>query len=84
VAVRVAQVVVDPGDVEAELAGVLRDELVDLEFDDDEAGLGPVEEQQVDVEVVAVDLEVVLPTDEGKAMAELKQERLQPVHEGLL
>jgi hypothetical protein len=50
-----AQVRVDPSDVEAELAGVLGSEAVDLELDNDEAGLRPVEEQQVDVEVVAVD-----------------------------
>jgi len=58
VPVRDPQVLVHPGDVETELAGVLGSEASDLELDD-EAGLGPVEEQQVDVEVVAVDLEVV-------------------------
>ena len=56
----------------------------DLEFDDDEAGLGPVEEQQVDVAVVGVDLEVVLPADEREAVAELEQERLKPVDQGAL
>ena len=72
VAVLVAEVVVDPGDVEPELAGVLGLEAADLELDHDEAGLGPVKEQQVDVEVVAVDLEVVLPADEGEAVAKLE------------
>jgi hypothetical protein len=48
VLVVVAQVVVDPGHVEAELADVLGFEPADLQFDDDEAGLDPVEEQQVD------------------------------------
>ena len=42
-----------------------RGEAGDLELDDDEAGLHPFEEQQVDVEVVTVELEVVLPADEG-------------------
>jgi len=84
VAVLVTQVVLDPGEVEPELAGVLRLEAADLEFDHDEAGLGPVEEQQVDVEVVAVDLEVVLPANEREAVAELEQERLEPRDQGVL
>ncbi len=45
----------------------------DVELDGDEAGLGPVEEE-VDVEVVAVDFEVVLAPDEGDAVAELEEE----------
>ena len=56
----------------------------DLELDHDEAGLGPVEEQQVDVEVVPIDLEVVLPADEGEAVAKLEQERLEPRDQGIL
>jgi hypothetical protein len=36
----------------------------------------------VDVEVVAVDLEVVLPADEREPMAELEQEGLEPVDQG--
>jgi len=35
---RVAEVGVDPGDVEAELAGVFGFEAADLELDDEEAG----------------------------------------------
>jgi len=70
VAVLVTQVVLDPGDVEPELAGAPRLEAADLELDHDEAGLGLVEEQQVDVEVIAVDLEVVLPADEREAELE--------------
>ncbi len=38
----VGQTLVDQGDVEAELAGVLGLGAADLELDDDEAGLGPV------------------------------------------
>lgn len=44
VAVRFAQLVVDQGDVEAELAGVLRLEGSDLELDDDVAQLVGVED----------------------------------------
>ena len=68
----VAQVLIDPGDVEPELAGVLGLEAAYFQLDHHEAGLSPVEEQQVDVEVVAVDLEVVLTADEGEAVAELE------------
>jgi len=84
VAVLATQVALDPGEVEPELAGVLRLEAAYLELDHDEAGLGPVEEQQVDVEVVAVDFEVVLPADEREAVAELEQERLEPRDQGVL
>lgn len=84
VPVGVAQVLVDPGDVKAELAGVFGLGAADLELEDDEAGLGPVEEQQVDVEVVAVDLEVVLLAEEREAVAELEQEALQAPDEGVL
>lgn len=71
-----AQVLIDPADVEAELADVFGGEGADLELDDDEAGLGPVEEEQVDVEVVAADLELLLPADEGGAVTEFEEEVL--------
>lgn len=45
VAVTAAQLILDQGDVEAELAGVLRLEGADLELDDDLANLVGVEEQ---------------------------------------
>ena len=77
-----SQVGVNPGDVEAELAGVLRCEPADLEFDDHEAGLRPVEEQQVNVEVIAIDSEVVLPANKREPVAELEQEGLQPHNQG--
>nr|WP_238175274.1 hypothetical protein [Kribbella pratensis] len=44
-AVTAAQLILDQGDVEAELAGVLRLEGADLELDDDLANLVGVEEQ---------------------------------------
>ena len=52
--------------------------------DDHVPQLGDVEGQQVDVEVVAVDLEVHLPSDEGEPGPELAQRVDRPVHECLL
>ncbi len=43
-----------------------------------------MKEQQVDVVVVAVDLEVTLAGHEAEPAAELENGALQPVHEGLL
>jgi len=80
----VAQVLIDPGDVEAELAGELRFELADLELNDDVPHLRDVEEQQVDVEVVPADVEVDLLPDEGEAGAELEEGVAEPDHQGLL
>ena len=74
VSVMGAQVVVDPGDVEVEFADVFRLEAPDFQLDDDEARLGPVEEEEIDVEVVAADFEVVLTAREGESVAELEQE----------
>jgi len=82
VPVGLAQVGVHPGDVEAELAGVLRLERADLQLDHHEPGLRPVEEQQVEVEIVAVHGEVVLAADESESVAEFEQEGLQPFGQG--
>ena len=54
----------------------------DLEFHHHEPGLEPVEQQHVDVELIAVDLEAVLAADEGETVAELEQKRLQLVPQG--
>ena len=58
-------------------------EPADLELDDDVAQLLEVEEEQVDMEVVAVDLEVDLAPDIGESSPELQQGLLEPVHQGL-
>ncbi len=79
-----SEAVVDEGDVEAELTEVLGLELAGLEFDDDVTELLDVEKQQVDVEVVAVDLEVHLPADERESVAELAERVDDPVDECLL
>jgi len=59
-------------------------ELADLELDDDVAQLLHVEEEQVDREVVAVDLEAHLAAHESEAPTELGEGLLDPVHERLL
>ncbi len=70
---RSAQPILDQRDVEAELAGITRVEPGGLEFDDHIPELFDVEEQQIDEEVVALDIEVDLTTDEREPGAELTQ-----------
>src|SRR5450432_2570785 len=62
------------GQVEVHLAGVLRLELAGVELDNDEAAEPQVEEEEVDVEVLASDLEVHLAAHEREADAELEEE----------
>ncbi|GAB6919754.1 hypothetical protein JCM9803A_02040 [Rhodococcus erythropolis] len=50
--VLVAEVVVDPRNIEAGLPDLLRLEPAYLQLDDDESRLDPVEEQQVDIEEI--------------------------------
>ncbi|MGW5151853.1 hypothetical protein [Rhodococcus koreensis] len=66
------EVFVGSGGMEAGVAGVFGLELPGLEFDRHDPGLGPVEDQQVDVGVVVVGGEVVLPADEGEAVTEIE------------
>jgi hypothetical protein len=70
---RSAQPILDQGDIEAELAGIARVELGGLELDDDVPKLFDVEEQQIDEEVIALDIEVDLTTDEREPGSELTQ-----------
>ena len=53
-----AEPVVDQGDIELQLAGMLGEELASLQLDHDVAQLLHVKEQQIHVEVVAADVEV--------------------------
>ena len=76
--------VVDEGDIEVELAGVFGLELARLELDDHVAGLFDVEEEQVHVEVVAVDVELDLPADEGESRAQFAERFGDPGREGVL
>ena len=49
----------------------------DLQVNDDEAAQAEVVEEQVEVEILAADLKVVLVADEGKAQPQLQQEGAQ-------
>ena len=74
------QPVVDQRHVKAKLARVFGLELARLQLDHDVPQLGDVEEQQVQLEVVPVDVEMHLPSDEGEAAAELTEGVHDPIH----
>ena len=59
-------------------------QLAELEIDQDEGAEQAVVEDEVDVEVVAVDGEALLARDEAEAFAELEEERLEAVDDRLL
>ena len=65
--VLVAEVVVDPRNIEAELPDILRLEPAYLQLDDNEPRLHPVEEQQVDIEILIT--------------SQFEEELLQPTHQ---
>lgn len=71
-----ALVTVEPPQVELHLALETGVELPDLELDSDQASQRAAEEQQVQVEVIAIDGHSLLAGDEGEALADLEQERL--------
>ena len=60
--------------VEVQLPEVCGLELADLELEGDQAGQAPVEEHQVDGEVLVADLDRVLGSDEAEVAAELGDE----------
>jgi hypothetical protein len=62
--------VVNEGDVEAELSGVLGLEFSGFQFDDYVPQLLDVEEQQREIEVIACDVEVDLPSHECEPCAQ--------------
>ena len=72
-----AEPVVDPGDVEAESAGVVGVKVADLYLQRDEAVQLPIEEQQVKGVVLAGGADRVLTADERETGAELEQEPFQ-------
>jgi len=59
-------------------------ELAELEVDQDEATEQPVVENEIDVEVIAFERHALLSRDEAEALAELEQELLDAVDDGLL
>ena len=66
--------IVEDVEVEVELAGVFGFEFAAFEFEGYEALEVAVEEEEVDEEFVAVDLEAILVADEGEAFAHPKDE----------
>ena len=75
--------VIDEGDVEGEFAGMLGLELSGLQLDNDVPELLNVKEQQVEVEVIADDVEVVLAAHECEPLSQLTERIDDAVHEGL-
>ena len=70
-------VAIEPAQVELHLAFVLGLEGADFQVDGDEPAELAVVEDEVDVEVFAVDLQALLARHEAEAAAELEDERLQ-------
>jgi hypothetical protein len=66
-----AEHVIDKGDVDVEFPGVLGLKLSVLEFDDNVPELLDVEEEQIDVVVIAINVEVNLTAHERKARPQL-------------
>ena len=56
----------------------------DLEVQEHEGAREPVVEDQVDEEMLAVDRDPLLARHEGEALAQLEQELLELVDQGLL
>ena len=69
--------------VHLHLAEVLVRELAELEVDEDEAAEQPVVEDEVDVEVVALERHPLLPGDEAETFAEFGQELLDAIDDQL-
>jgi len=82
--VAMAHLVVDGGEVEGHLPGELGLEGHRLQVDHHVAAELQVVEEEIDVEVLAPDVEVNLPADEGEAYTELEEKLLDVVDEGLL
>ena len=74
---RLSFVFVQPLHVKLHLAFVRGLEAAQLEFYRHQTPQAAVIEQQVEIEVFAVDHHAFLPLDEGKAAAQLQNERLQ-------
>jgi len=72
--VRLLHIAVERLEVKVQLPEVCGLELADLELEGDQAGQAPVEEHQVDGEVLVPDLDRVLGSDEAEVAAELGDE----------
>lgn len=69
---RLALVLVEPAQVQLHLAGVGGLEVAELELDRDEPLHAPVEEQQVEIVVVSVERDPLLPLHEREAGPQLQ------------
>jgi hypothetical protein len=73
----VAELVVDDVAVEVELAGIFRSEASCFQVDYNECSKFQMVEEKINVKISVVDLDPILPADEGEPVAKLKQESLQ-------
>jgi len=71
-------------DVELKLAEIAVRELADLKIEQDVAFQDDVIKHEIDVEVIALERESLLPGDEGKAFSEFQEEGLQLIQQRLL
>src|SRR3546814_1605914 len=69
--------------IQVHLAYVGMGQRAELQVDDDQAAQLAMEEQQIDAIPSLVDAQTSLPPDEGKAIAQLRQEVLRPPNQGL-
>jgi hypothetical protein len=70
--------------VHLHLAEVLVRELAQLEIDEDETAEQAVVEDEVDIEVIALESHALLPCNEAEALAELEEKALEAIDDGLL
>ena len=73
---RLALVAIEPAQVQLHLTGVCGFEVTDLELDGYEAPHPSMKEQEVEVVVVAIERDALLPSNEREARAELEEEML--------
>ncbi len=73
----VAQLVVHHATIEVHLSGIFGFEIAAFEIDYHVAAQLEVIEEQVDVEILLADVEVVLSSDKGEALAQLQQKFFQ-------
>ena len=73
-----------PAEVEFHLAFVFRFEVAELEVDGDEAFQAAMVEEEVEVEVVGIDLDAGLASEEGEAAAEFEEEGFEFAQDGVL
>src|SRR5207244_3654560 len=69
--------------VHLHLTEVLMRELPQLQVDEDEAAEQPIVEDEVDVEVIALEREPLLSRDEAEAFPHLEEEFLEPADDRL-